>query len=311
MKTTWRYSETVPLLRNISIILFVLTFSVALLIGFAGCKASSRDSGSTVTGRALSTPGGIAVPFIRVQLDGDTAHRLLITDSNGSYTMPKVPTGNYTVTFARFGLKLFSTPVEVFANNDTYIVNFPDLQTGSTDLPGNVRDFQGPIDNADIWIIYDSGGLAHAVSDTEGNFTLPTLPDGNVKVLALAEDHEMELMEGQRVGFEGIYRLDVVMNPTTFVDGGTVHGLIHNSDGVSLDDAYIGLFPNDSLPSVYMIATGEALTANGGLFEMKDVPPGTYQAIVIMSGYQLSSTLVIVEGQNTYDLDINLTEEIY
>jgi hypothetical protein len=311
MKTTGNFSDSVSVIGKILVILLILTLSITLLSGIAGCNKSSRDSGSTVTGRALSMPGGTSVPFIRVQLNGVEAQRLLVTDSNGSYTMPKVPTGSYTLSFARFGMKLFSMPVEVTANDETYVANFPDLEIGLTSIPGNVRDFLGPIGNADIWIIYNAGGLAHAISDTEGNFILPALPDGNVKVLVMAEDHETEIMEAQRVGFEGIYRLDVVLNPTTPVDGGTVKGIIHGPDGVGLEDAYVGLFPNDTLPSIYMIATRETLTGSGGSFELKDVPPGTYQAIVIMSGYQLSSTLVIEEGQNTYNLDIGLNEETF
>ena len=311
MDTSGKNQKSSPVLTRIYLITLVIAIALTILTAIAGCKLSSRDSGSTVTGRSLSFPGGFPMPYVRVQLYGGGANRLLVTNSSGSYTMPKVPTGSYALTFARFGIELFSTTVAVAENDQTYVVDLPDLQPGITDIPGRVSDFMGPISGADIWILYKSGGIAHTMSDQDGNFSLPDLPDGDVSVLIMADDHVSELMEDERVGFEGIFRLDVVLNPTTPFDGGTVGGVVHNADGVGIADAYVGLFANDLMPSIYMVATSETLTSPDGSFEMTDLPPGTYQAIVIVSGYELSSTLVIVEGQNTYNLDIQLIEVNY
>ena len=311
MRRTGKISDRISVLLRITGVLILILITAAFIGGSGGCKKSSRDSGSTVTGRALAFPGQNPVPFIRIALDGARANRLLITDSDGSYMIPRVPTGSYTLTMARFGRAIFTAPVAIDVDGETYVVDLPTLSAGPSDIPGNISDFMGPIEGAEIWIIYEDGGLTFVVTDTSGDFIFEDLPDGDVGVLVMAEDHETELIEGQRIGFEGIFRLNVVMEPITPVDGGTVRGHIYGQGSEILQNAYIGLFSNDTMPSIYMVAVAEALADGNGYFEMADVPPGTYQAITIRSGYSLFSNLLIVENQNEYTLSITMADEIY
>jgi len=311
MRHTGKITDTNFILPKITGILIVILLIMSLITGLAGCKKSSRDSGSTVTGRALAFPAQNPVPFIRISLDGSGANRLHITDSDGSYMIPSVPTGSYALTMARFGHAIFTATVVIDQDAETYIVDLPNLSAGPSDIPGNIRDFAGPIEGAEIWIIYEDGGLTYAVSDIAGDFNFEDLPDGNVRVLVMAEDHEVEDIPGQYIGFEGIFRLDVVLDPITPVAGGIVRGNIYGQQGEILNEAFIGLFPNDTMPSIYMVAVAEALTDSNGFFELYDVPPGTYQAITISSGYTLFSNLLIVENQNEYSLNITMAKESY
>ena len=118
----------------------VLLIVVSIGGFFTGCE-KSRASGSTVTGRSLRLPVGSGVPFVRVLVEGPEDTRLQVTDSGGTFTINHVPTGSYTVTFAFMGVQLHSTGLVIDQDEETYVVDLPDLDTGIEQLFGTVSDF--------------------------------------------------------------------------------------------------------------------------------------------------------------------------
>jgi hypothetical protein len=291
--------------RTIGGLVLVLAILFLTLSGVIGCGRNSRDSGSTVTGRSTMYPGGTVAPLIKVHITSPTKSYIRVTDMNGTFTVGDVPTGTYTVTFARFGIQLYSETVVIDQGGQTHVVNMPALQTGWTDIPGNIRDFIGPVNGAEVWLFYENKGIAFTTTDTSGDFTFDLLPDGETEVVVRARNHELEVLDNVRIGFEGILRLDVEINPITPLEGGIIHGLVMTPEGNPIVNAFVGLYPNNVAPTILVIPTFEAITTDQG-FRFTDVPADTYQIVAIYSEYLLNSELVIVEGVNEYEVNITL-----
>lgn len=294
--------------RTLGGLILVLTILFLTLLGLVGCGRNSRDSGSTVTGRSTMYPGGTVAPLIKVHIANPTKSYIRVTDMNGTYTVGDVPTGTYTVTFARFGIQLYSETVVIDQGGQTHVVNMPELQTGWTDIPGNIRDFTGPVNGAEVWLFYENMGIAFTTTDIAGDFTFDLLPDGDLQVVVRALNHELEVLDNVRIGFEGILRLEVEINPITPIEGGIVRGLVMTPDGDPIVNAFVGLYPNNVAPTIWEIPIFEALTTDQG-FRFTDVPADTYQIVAIYSEYLLNSELVIVEGVNEYEVNIVLGME--
>jgi hypothetical protein len=282
---------------------------LALLIP-TGCK-NSNASGSTVTGRSLRFPINSGVPFVRVLVNGENALRFQITDSNGSFTMVHVPVGTYQVKFARFGVLLYSTQLVITENEQTYVVNIPSVEVGANPLSGIIMDSvtEEVIGDAEIWVIYPDGGIAYTTSDETGEYSLENLPDGNVTIAIITEDYLPMVEEDVEMGFEGDLKKDYELDVIPDFDGGIVTGVVRTQDGEILDEAYVGLFPNDVQPSIYMVARKETLSTTDG-YALGFIEPGTYTVICTHSGFALDSELVIIEENQTYNVDFILDAEM-
>jgi len=284
----------------------LLAASTALAF-FPGCT-NSRDSGSTVTGRALRFPIGNPLPFVRVLVKGENALRLQVTDSNGSFTMFHVPTGTYNVRFARFGVELYSQPLVIDQNDTTYVVHFPDLASGNGRLSGAVEDDLGPVVGAEVWVLYSGGGVAYGVSNLDGAYEVPGLPAGEVVVVCEARGHLTRVYEGVSIGAEGVTELDIELEVRAAYNGGTVLGVVRTVEGEVLKDAYVGIFHDVEVPSLFMIAERETLSTESG-YVLPNIPAGKYTVICMRSGYALRTQSVVVEEFGIHRVDFVLDSE--
>jgi len=286
----------------------ILLMAMLLMFTLApGCQ-SSRDSGSTVTGRAMSYPTGNSVPFIRVLINGESALRLQITDSTGAFSMFHVPKGAYRIRFARFGVELYSQDLVIDQDETTYVVNLPELSAGTNELTGMIEDSEGPIGEAEVWLIYDGGGIAYGTSNEDGQYAIGDIPDGDTTVIMLAENYQTQVFEDVRIGFEGTNELDAELDIIPDYEGGIVLGNITTEDGENLPDAYVGVFPKDAVPSIFMVAQAETLSVEEG-YILVDVPAGEYTVICTKSGYALDTADVVVEEGGTHYIDFTLDSE--
>lgn len=295
------------LLHGTSIMGILLMVLCCSFILSSGCQ-SSRDSGSTVTGRALSYPTDNSIPFIRVLVNGDNALRLQVTDSNGMFSMFHVPKGTYKVRLARFGVELYSQDLVIEQDETTYVVNLPELIPGTQELAGTIEDDNGPVSDAEVWIIYDAGGMAYGMTNEDGQYAIGDLPDGDTTVVMLAEKHMMKVIEDVRIGFEGTNELDAELDIIPDYEGGIVLGNITAEDGENLEDAYVGIFPHDAIPSIFMVAEAETLSVEEG-YILADVPAGEYTVICTKSGYALETADVVVEENGTHYVNFDLESE--
>lgn len=295
--------------RSTILLLLLVTLSLCVnLVVLNGCKVS-RDSGSTVTGRGVRFPSGDGIPLMRVLLNGPEDTRFRATDSQGEYTMLHVPTGSYDVTFARFGYTIYSEQLVVDKDEETYVLNLPQLTGGVESLTGTITDpFGGQINGAEVWLLYDNGGLAYGQSAVGGNFAIDNLPDGNVNIIASADGFETAVYEEERIGFEGLRYLDVILEPVPDFVPGIVSGLVRNEDGEILSDAYIGVFLPGQVPGILTPAVTEVLTSQSG-YLIDNLPEGTYTLLCLKSGYLLESELLLIEEGQSSTVDFELEPE--
>jgi len=294
-------------LSNISPPLIVLSVLLFLLACLGGCK-DARASGSTVTGRAMKLPGSSAVPFVRVLVNGDEATRLKVTDSNGSYTMSKVPVGSYIVTFARFGFQLYTQSLVIDQDDETYIVDLAQLPAGTDFIGGTISSLGEAVPGAEVWLIFEDGGLVSTITNPDGLYAFSGLPSGNYVAVAMSDDLVSEAVEDVYIGFEGTRVLDFDLEPVVPFNGATMSGSVTNINGQGLDEAYVGIFPSGTVPSLYMIAISETLSSGSG-YTIADIPAGTYTVVCTRSGYLLESDVLIAEEGNSYTLNFELDEE--
>lgn len=288
---------------------FLMLLALSLMLFGVGCPTNVAESGSTVTGRAASIPGNSGVPFMRILMEGENDSRFRVTDSNGSYTMLHVQTGDYTVTFAMFGAVIYMSPLIVLEDEQVYTLDLPSLQEGIDLLQGTISDHEEvPIEGTDVWLIYPDGGMAHDVADENGEYEFQDLPTGDITVVAQADGYVIETEEDVYIGFEGTRLLDFGLDPVILDDVGTILGTVTNTDGEVLLDAYVGAFPSGTEPSILAESTDEVLTDADG-YELTDLPVGTYTVLCIRSGYAPESELVIVEVDGEYTVDFELISE--
>ena len=282
---------------------------VALNVGlamFSSCQ-SSRDSGSTVTGRALRFPTSDPVAFVRVLLDGKTADRIQVTDATGAFAMFHVPVGNYKVTYARFGVDLYTTNLVVDQNEQTYIVDMPPMEEGTNTLSGKVTSEEKDIGGAEIWVIYPGKGIAYTTTNDSGKYTFSKLPDGEVKILIIAKGYLTETFEDVKIGFEGTSKLEVELKPAPEVVTGRITGKVKDEEGDPIPGAYVGALPSGVIPSIYTPVSGETLSEFTGY--TLELPAGTYTVVCTASGFAPQVKTAVVEENGEYTLDFTLISE--
>ncbi|MEV6107970.1 S8 family serine peptidase [Streptomyces sp. NPDC051940] len=146
------------------------------LDAYAAVSAAPRASLGSLTGTVTS--GGEPVGDAEVRLDG-VAKALARTAKDGTYTLPRVIAGDYTVSVAKFGFTTAKWTVTVTtgqtANGDTALVVAP---TGT--LTGKVTSASGA--EADV-VIRAEGTPARTTTRADGTYTL-TLPVGDYQVTA-------------------------------------------------------------------------------------------------------------------------------
>ena len=196
------------------------------------------------------------------------------------------------MSFARFGLTIYTQDLIIDEDNETYIVDLPQLGIGIEEFGGVVTSLGTPVPNAEVWLVFEDGGLISSTTNLLGEYTVTQLPSGNYDILALADNFVGKMIDDVYIGFEGTRILDFDLDPVTPYVGGDLIGNVTNEAGENLSGAYIGIFSSGTVPSVYMVAVDEVLTGPTG-YEIEAVPAGTYTVICTASGYVLESEILI------------------
>lgn len=305
--TSSKDRTTVMYSLNRKFIIFVLAISLALITG-PSCM-NSRDSGSTVTGRALQHPFG-NLPFMKVLITGPESTRFQITDPSGNFTMFHVPKGVYTAKFAIFGVQVYTQQLVIEQDDTTYVVDLPEFVTGPASV--NISTVNSldeiAVESADIWFFFDNGTVAHGITDVEGNLQMGDLPDAFATIVVIADGFEMVVVEDVKIGFEGIPDLDFKLKQVFVGDTGSVSGHVRDVDGLLIQNAYVGLFPVSQTPSIFSIPEREAFTTSGE-YSLDGIPTGIYTVLCSKSGYLHETGTVFIETDGEHTLDFELTTE--
>lgn len=108
-------------------------FAFVLML-IASSAAFAQQTGS-ISGK-VTMPDGSAVPGVTVEARADVlpTPRVAITETDGSFRMPALQPGNYTVTFTMQGMQTVTRPALVQLNQDTYIAANMSVQRLTEDV---------------------------------------------------------------------------------------------------------------------------------------------------------------------------------
>jgi hypothetical protein len=222
-----------------------------------------REGGS-ISGLVTVDPTGDPLERVRIRIYDSSGNDLGSdrSDSAGSYTVGCLPTGDYYVRTQNSKGYLDEwyqdavseegdlPPVHVDAPNDTPDINFA-LERGGS-ISGQIVDLSGePIEGIEIGV-YDSNGNSmsrYDWSDSEGHYTVNTLPSGDYYVRAQNDQGYLGEWYQDADPGEGDPPLVYVEAPHRTPDinfaleeGGSISGQVTDSTGVPIQEIEIEVY---------------------------------------------------------------------
>ncbi|HZN73121.1 MAG TPA: S8 family serine peptidase [Micromonosporaceae bacterium] len=151
-------------------------FGEGRLNALAAVSATPRGPTGSLSGTVTS--GGAAVAGAKVVVDGPM-DRILNTASDGTYALPVLSVGDYTVTVTKFGYLTDTGTVTVVegqaATRDVVLQQAP-----SAKVSGTVTSYSGPAGGATVTV---GGTPVTATADAQGHYEV-TLPHGSYDLTA-------------------------------------------------------------------------------------------------------------------------------
>jgi len=240
----------------------------------------------SISGQVTDAENGSAISGAQVS-DGT---RTTTTNAVGEYTIPDVPAGGYEVTANKGGYETSSLTVNVISGN-TAMAN---LSLNEVILPGSIT---GSVIDAEDGLpvagVVVSDGTKTTTTDALGQYTIADVPAGNHEVTASKEGYESSSLTVTVVS-GGIAVANLSLNKVILP--GTITGSVTDAE--------------DGLPIVGATVTDGTRTTTtdaSGLYTIADVLPGTYQLTASKSGYESSTSTVMVISGGTAVKSLSLT----
>lgn len=318
---------------NVSIFGTGNSFGTTLYVGGSAIDGSISGYVYQVNGNPIS---GATVEVIRQDDDGWWE---AYSESDGSYLISGLPTGNYIIRAYKSGYareyydNVFysneATIIHVTTPEETTDINFTLTLGGS--ISGHIYQIDGvtPIEGAEVVAYpskyrFDDGFWT--MTDANGEYTIENLGLGSFRVTAKAEGF-VELIKYYNDVYGWFNAWDVVVTPpddTHWIDinlerAGSISGFVFESDGVTpIPGVHVS---SDTLTWDFVEGFG-ADTKNDGSYSIENILPGTctvrtgppidtwYAGEFYDSKYtcETADHVVVTEGNNTPNIDFTLDE---
>jgi hypothetical protein len=168
-------------------------FGQGRLDAFAAVDASPRGPTGLLAGTVTNAADG--APLARVSITARNSEgrtRTAVTDANGTFSM-RLAVGSYELTAQAFGFVATSASASV-SEGQTTTVDFALQAAPSHSLSGTIVDDQGqPLENVKVILL--GTPLEPAVTDAEGQYSFPSVPDATYQLRVDAS----KCSEGQTV----------------------------------------------------------------------------------------------------------------
>jgi protocatechuate 3,4-dioxygenase beta subunit len=260
--------------------------------------------GGRVRGQVLTTEnepaGGVRVGLEVIEAEGGTADILNpTTDGKGAFQISRVPPGRYRVV-VRDGSKSSSQEVKLGAEG-AVVDDVVLVLAATAPIQGRVQDASGTSVRGAIVEAFNAGkangdARANAVTEGDGSFSLPGLPEGEYRVRArLPIGGPLVASERVAAGASDL----VIQLPAP----GALAGTVADTEGKPLTSFELHITPSES----DVVRVRE--TSEGGTFRVDGVAPGQYEVLVQTSvGRSAVLSPVVVEpGKATGGLELRVT----
>jgi large repetitive protein len=222
-----------------------------------------------------------------------------VTGADGSYTVPGLAPGNYTVVASAMNFQSSARGVTI-VSNDASIVNFF-LAPNPGSLEGLVTNAQTgtPISGANIQVrVLDISGalIATVLSDSNGQYLVTGLAPGIYTVVASASNFQTNAVSLQVVSNQTVNG-DISLEPNP----GQLTGTVVNNIGGS---PIVGATVNIVNSSGSIITT--VLTDSSGMFMVDGLAPDNYTVNVFADNFQNGSVGALVLSDQSTPVSISL-----
>ncbi|GAA4876753.1 hypothetical protein GCM10023310_65670 [Paenibacillus vulneris] len=236
---------------------------------------------------------------IRLVNSGGITVAAVTANSDGSYSIPGIAPGSYTVTFAHNGYAS-STLGTIITSDQTAILN-ASLQTLAGQLSGDVTDSSGsPIPSSVVRILMNQLIIATVNADNNGNYAVSNLAPGNYTVRAEAPNYQRSVLGALIEPFQTTtvnFQLDP--NPSTII------GTVTDASGNPLAGTVLTVRIDTAAgPNV-----AKSISDINGQYTVLDLTPDDYFVTAAADGFQLSVQGIIVTPGSTQTLNFSLSPE--
>ena len=230
---------------------------------------------------------------ISVQIGSFT--KTVMSESDGSFNLPDVPEGTYTLTAEREGfLSTSIADVVVVRGNGTSGVDF-NLTEKPTRLYGVVRSGTRLLVGANVSVV---GTSTVNLSGPDGNYEIWNLTAGTYSVSASSPGYETITITDVVIPEGGATQLNINL---TGLPGALIYGVVVDADtGMPLTNVLVTIVDIDS-PSA-----GVATDINGA-YGLPGLDPGNYTVRYEKTGYrpvEISNINVTKDGETKQNLEM-------
>ncbi|PFG06479.1 carboxypeptidase regulatory-like domain-containing protein [Bacillus sp. es.034] len=222
-----------------------------------------------------------------------------VTATDGSYTVPNLAPGNYTVVAAAANYQTAAQGVTI-TSNVTSIVNF-NLASDPGSISGNVTNAQTgtPIIGANVQVrVVDSSGavIATVLTDNEGQYVVNGLAPGVYTVVVSAPDFQTNAATVQVVSNQTVDG-SLALQPDP---GGITGTVVDSPGGTPIPGASVNIVNS----SGNLITT--VLTDSNGLFIVDGLAPDNYTLNVFAANFQNGTVGALVSSGQTTPVTVTL-----
>jgi hypothetical protein len=255
---------------------FVAVSTAGLVVG-TGKQVSAPNLALATAG---SIQGSISLPASASFIDqpavavasGSTTVALDPVNADGSFTVPDLAPGTYTLTATIPGYLTIVTQVTISAGQTTMLPLV--ASTGGT-ISGTVKHpNNNAVSGADVTLVDSLGNTTAAITDANGNYQFPILPLGTYNVFFGTADEPIGSAVAVTLSANSLQGTANLTTPATF----TVSGAVFASDGsTALAGAEVMLLDNGQL-------AGESTTDGAGHYSLNIEIAGTYDLFATIYG---------------------------
>lgn len=265
------------------------------IVNFA-LKADFGKIFGTVTDTSTPVPNpGIPGATIQVR-NSFVVVATTIADLNGNYNFPNLPPDTYTVTASAPGFQR-QVKIATVTSNQVTVVNFA-LKKNPGTVSGTVTDAvtTNPIPDATVAVFQGTTFIDSALTDVNGNYTIPDLAPGNYTFLAIEQGYQAAFSaETVVAGMTTIANFALNLNP------GTIAGTVTDRcTGTPIPGAII-------LVTTGSTVEGFGLTDANGNYSIDTLAPGNYTVTATKSNFLIGTAPATVTANTTTIVNFSLT----
>ena len=250
----------------------------------------------TIAGTVADSSTGSPLPGVTIKVFQRLVNIATVqTDINGNYNISGFSPGNYTVIASLNGYQIGIAGASVLAHSTT-IVNFS-LSANPGTVEGTVIDSvtMNPIAGAIIQVRSGPVLIATALTDPNGNYSIPNLEPNTYSVIAGASGYQVQV-KSITVFSSQATTADFALNPNPGTISGTVTDAITTNP---IPGASVNVYQGTNL-------VGFSQTDVNGNYTIANLAPGNYFVVASADGYQTKFSANVVVASMTTTVDFAL-----